>query len=123
MILYPGVSLHDSAPTSMHTTSSTSNSSFSLAHTHMIQLLGWLQCNAIWRRTLAQHAEFTLSVVVVRLEHSHSLIASFDNHSTVPGPASCRRSKPPDNAVSGHSSTMSFVVWWPSPQGQAGAHR
>ena len=42
-------------------------------------------------------------VVVARLEHSHSFIDSFDNHSTASGPASCRRSRPPGNAVSGHS--------------------
>ena len=62
----------------------------------------------------------SLNVVVVRLEHSHSFIDSFDNHSTASGPASCRRRKPPGNAVSGHSSTMCLVVWWLSPQGQAG---
>ena len=28
-------------------------------------------------------------VVFVRLEHSHSFIDSFDNHSTTSGPASC----------------------------------
>ena len=33
---------------------------------------------------------------------------------------SCRRRRPPGNAVSGHSSTMCLVVWWLSPQGQAG---
>ena len=59
-------------------------------------------------------------VVVVRLEHSHSFIDSFDNHSTASVPASCRRRRPPGNAVSGHSSTMCLVVWWLSPQGQAG---
>ena len=59
-------------------------------------------------------------VVVVRLEHSHRFINSFDNHSTASGPASCRRRSPPGNAVSGHSSTMCLVVWWLSPQGQAG---
>ena len=58
--------------------------------------------------------------VVVRLEHSHSFIDSFDNHSTASGPASCRHRRPPGNAVSGHSSTMCLVVWWLSPQGQAG---
>ena len=56
-------------------------------------------------------------VVVVRLEHSHSFIDNFDNHSTASGPASCRH---PVNAVSGPSSTMCLVVWWLSPQGQAG---
>ena len=61
-----------------------------------------------------------LVVVVVRLEHSHGFIDSFDNHSTASGPASCRRCRPPGNAVSGHSSTMCLVVWWLSPQGQAG---
>ena len=59
-------------------------------------------------------------VVVVRLEHSHSFNDSLDNHSTASGPAWCRRCRPPGNAVSGHSSTMCFVVWWLSPQGQAG---
>ena len=59
-------------------------------------------------------------VVVVRLEHSHSFIDSLDNHSTASGPAWCRRCMPPGNAVSGHSSTMCLVVWWLSPQGQAG---
>ena len=59
-------------------------------------------------------------VVVVRLEHSHSFIDSFDNHYTASGPASCRRRRPPGNAVSGHSSTLCLVVWWLSPQGQAG---
>ena len=58
--------------------------------------------------------------VVVRLEHSHSFTDIFDNHSTASGPASCRRHRPPGNAVSGHSSTMCLVVWWLSPQGQAG---
>ena len=58
-------------------------------------------------------------VVVVRLEHSHSFIDSFDNHSTASGPASCRRRGPPGNAVNGHSSTMCLVVWQLSPQGQA----
>ena len=58
--------------------------------------------------------------VVVRLEHPHSLIDSFDNHSTASGPASCRRRRPPGNAVSGHSSTMCLVVWRRSPQGQTG---
>ena len=59
-------------------------------------------------------------VVVVRFEHSHTFIASLDNHSTASGPASCGRRRPPGNAVSGHSSTMCIVVWWLSPQGQAG---
>ena len=59
-------------------------------------------------------------VVVVRLEHSHSFNDSLDNHSTASGPAWCRRCRPPGNAVSGHSSTMYLVVWWLSPQGQAG---
>ena len=58
--------------------------------------------------------------VVVRLEHSHSFIDSCYNHSTASGPASCRRRRPPGNAVSGHSSTVCLVVWWLSPQGQAG---
>ena len=61
-----------------------------------------------------------LVVVVVRLEHSHSFIDSFDNHSIASGPASCRRRRPPGNALSGHSSTICLVVWWLSPQGQAG---
>ena len=61
-----------------------------------------------------------LVVDVVRLEHPHSFIDSFDNHSTASGPASCRRRRPPGNAVSGHYSTMCIVVWWLSPQGQAG---
>ena len=43
-------------------------------------------------------------VVVVRLEQSHSFIDSFDNHPTASGTASCRRRRPPGNAVSGHSS-------------------
>ena len=60
------------------------------------------------------------TVVVVRLEHSHSFIDSFDNHYTASGPASCRRRRPPGNAVSGHSSTMCLVVWWLSPQGHTG---
>ena len=59
------------------------------------------------------------NVAVVRLEHSHSFIDSFDNHSTASGPASCKRRRPPGNAVSRHSSTMCFVVWWLSPQEQA----
>ena len=59
-------------------------------------------------------------VVVVRLGHSHSFNDSLDNHSTAPGPAWCRRCRPPGNAVSGHSSTKCLVVWWLSPQGQAG---
>ena len=59
-------------------------------------------------------------VVVLRLEHSHSFIASLVNHSTASGPAWCRRCRPPGNAVSGHSSTMCLVVWWLSPQSQAG---
>ena len=50
-------------------------------------------------------------VVVVRLEHSHSFIDRFDNHSTASGPASCRRRRPPGNAVSEHSSTMCLVLW------------
>ena len=57
---------------------------------------------------------------VVRLELSHSFIDSFDNHSTASGPDSCIRRRPPGNAVSGHSSTMRLLVWWLSPQGQAG---
>ena len=61
-----------------------------------------------------------LTVVVVRLEQSHSFIDSFDNHSTASGPASCRRRRPPGNAVKGHSSTMYLEVWWLSRQGQAG---
>ena len=60
------------------------------------------------------------NVVVVRLEHSHSFNDSLDNHSTASGPAWCIRCRPPGNAVSGHSSTMCLVVWWLSPQGQAG---
>ena len=60
------------------------------------------------------------NVVVVRLEHCHSFIESFDNHSTAPGPASCSRRRPAGNAVSGHSSTLYHVVWWLSPQGQSG---
>ena len=59
-------------------------------------------------------------VVVVRLEHTHSFIDSFDYHSTASGPASCRRRRPPWNAVCGHSSIRWFVVWWISPQRQAG---
>ena len=51
-----------------------------------------------------------MNVVVVRLEHSHSFIDSFDNHSTASEPASCRRRRPPGNAVSGHSSTMCLVA-------------
>ena len=49
-------------------------------------------------------------VVVVRLEHSHSFIDSFDNHSTASGPASCRRSRPPGNAVSGHSKHVNTTL-------------
>ena len=70
-------------------------------------------------RARTPHTPHT-AVVVVRLEHSHSFIDSFDNHSTASGPASCRRRRPPGNAVSGHSSTMCLVVWWLSPQWQAG---
>ena len=62
----------------------------------------------------------SVNVDVVRLEHSHSLIDNLENHSTASGPASCRRRRPPGNAVSGHSSTMCLVVWWLSPPGQAG---
>ena len=62
----------------------------------------------------------TVYVVVVRLDHSHSFIDTLDNHSTASGPAWCRLCRPPGNAVSGHSSTMCLVVWWLSPQGQAG---
>ena len=40
-----------------------------------------------------------VTVVVVRLEHSHSFNDSFDNHSTASGPAWCRRCRPPGNAV------------------------
>ena len=61
-----------------------------------------------------------LVVVVVRLGHSHRFTDSFENHSTASEPTSCRRSRPPGNAVSGHSSAMWLVVWWLSPQGQAG---
>ena len=61
--------------------------------------------------TIIIHTCTKLTVVVVRLEHSHSFIDSFDNHS-----AACRRRRPPGNAVSGHSSTMGLVVWWLSPQ-------
>ena len=43
----------------------------------------------------------TVVVVVVRLEHSYSFTDSFDNYSTASGPASCRRRRPPGNAVSG----------------------
>ena len=50
------------------------------------------------------------NVVVVRLEHSHSFIDSFDNHSTASGPDSLRRRRPPRNAVSGHSSTMCLDI-------------
>ena len=59
-------------------------------------------------------------VVVVRLEHSHSYIDSFENHSTASGPASCISRRPPGNAVSGLSSIMCLMGWWLSPQGQAG---
>ena len=45
---------------------------------------------------------------------------SLDNHSPASGPAWCRRCGPPGNAVSGYSSTMYLVVWWHSPQRQAG---
>ena len=59
--------------------------------------------------------------LVVRSEHSHSFIDSLDNQLTASGPVSCIRRRPPGNAVSaGHSSTMFLVVWWLSPQGQAG---
>ena len=61
-----------------------------------------------------------LLLLFVCLEHSHSFTDSFDNHSTASGPTSCRRRSPPGNTVSGHSSTMCLVVWWLSPQGQAG---
>ena len=54
----------------------------------------------------------SLTVVVVRLEHSHSFIDSWDNHSTASAPASCRRRRPPGNAVSGHSSTMCLESKW-----------
>ena len=57
-----------------------------------------------------------LVVCVVRLEHSHN----FDNHSIASGPGTCRRRKPPVIAKMGHSLTMCLVVWWLSPQGQAG---
>ena len=57
---------------------------------------------------------FNVVVIVVRLGHSHSFNDSIDNHSTASG---WRRCSPPGNAVSGHSSTMRFVVWWLSPQG------
>ena len=61
-------------------------------------------------------------VVVVRLKNYHSFIDSLDNYSTASGPASCRRRRPPGNAVSGHSSIMCLVVWWLSSQGQEGDH-
>ena len=54
--------------------------------------------------------------IVVRLEHIHSFIDNLD----CIGTRSCRRRRPPGNAVCGHSSTMCLVVWWLSPQGQAG---
>ena len=56
--------------------------------------------------------------VVVRLGHSHIFIDSLDNHSTASEPASCRRRRPPGNAVSRHSSTMCLVVWWLCPKGK-----
>ena len=71
-------------------------------------------------RSMACKDNWTV-VVVVRLEHSHSFIDSLVNHCTASGPASCKRRRPPGNAVSGQSSTMCLVVWWLSPQGQAGA--
>ena len=59
---------------------------------------------------------YFIMLFVIRLEHSHSFIDSLDNHSTtVSGPAWCRRCRPP-----GNSSIMCLVVWWLSPQGQAG---
>ena len=71
--------------------------------------------------------EICYPLVVVRSEHSHSFIDSLDNQSTASGPASCRRRRPPGNAVSGHSPQICLVVWWLSPQLQAGnaitAHR
>ena len=39
-------------------------------------------------------------VVVVRLEHFHNFIDSLDNHSIASVPDSCRRRRPPGNAVS-----------------------
>ena len=86
----------------------------------------WIQITAIaqgvraaedrsrWKEIVSQ------VVVVVRLEHSHSFNDSLDNHSTASGQAWCRRCRPPGNAVSGHSSIVCIVVWWLSPQGQAG---
>ena len=54
--------------------------------------------------------EICYPLVVVRSEHCHSFIDSLDNQSTESGPASCRRRRPPRNAVSGHSPQMCLVV-------------
>ena len=44
-----------------------------------------------------------MDVVVVRLEHSHSFIDSFENHSTASGPASCGMDEGPPNISVGHA--------------------
>ena len=74
----------------------------------------------LWNKVGENVIIVNVVVGVVRLEHSHSFIDSVDNQSTASEPASCRRRRPPGNAVSDHSSTMCLVVWWLSPQGQAG---
>ena len=55
------------------------------------------------RFTTCNVAYRTILNVAVRLEHSHIVYVSFDNHSTASGPSSCRRRRHPGNAVSGHS--------------------
>ena len=67
---------------------------------------------------LAYTTHLVSRCLVVHLE-LNTLMASLVVLSTIP-PASCRRRGPPGNAVSGYSSTMCLVVWWLSPQGQAG---
>ena len=84
------------------------------------QVCQGVKFKAVWGSNGPDISLYVVVVVVVRLEHSHSFIDSLDNHSTAPGPAWCRHCRPPGNAVSGHSSTMCLVVWWLSPQGQAG---
>ena len=69
-------------------------------------------CNDQRKSDLSEHVQMVAFSVRLLLFvwNPHSFINSFDNHSTAPGPASCRRRKPPGNAVSGYSSTMCLVT-------------
>ena len=71
-------------------------------------------------RAVVRPANFMNILMLLFVWNTHRFIDSLDNLSTASGPAWCRRCRPPGKAVSGHTSTMCLVVWWLSPQGQAG---